>query len=185
MRTHRFFTKEAIASAITYSEILRRNKNEEYQLLTFPFDCTPAEPLNASTTEVIYKAGDDPKKGLLRFGRQELILPGSRFHFAMWGNIPFLEIGQMFLIGKKRAAALITECQVEDDVQPDFNSKAPIVLPVQVSLSDIGRLPAYRPIAATARYFIVEIPIHPGMSRLKVGSCLVPLLGWGDRKWTA
>ncbi|MBO8127655.1 MAG: hypothetical protein H0Z39_00430 [Peptococcaceae bacterium] len=145
--------------------------------MTFPFDCTPAEAIEVRTTEVIYKAGDDPKAGLLRFGRQELLLPGSRFRFVAWGEVPSLQVGQVFLIGKKRAAAVITACHIEDDVEPDTINSAPVVLPVQVTVSDLVKLPAYRPIAATGRYLIVAVPILPRMRRLKVGDYVVPLVG--------
>ncbi len=175
-RTHTFFTKESVSTAISYGEILQRDRAEQYQPLEFPFACTPAESVDFRASEVLYRAGDDPNKGLLKFGRQELILPGSRFHFAIWGYIPALEVGQVFLIGKKRAPAVITKYVVEDDAKADWNSTAPIVLPIQVELSDISKLPSYRPIAFTSRYFIVSVPLMSGTKRMKIGNCIVPLL---------
>jgi hypothetical protein len=96
--THKYLTKEAVASAITYGDVLRRNKKDEWKPLDtqFNFDCTPAMPVNVQTLETVYKAGDDPNAGLLRYGHQELLLPGSIFRFAAWGILPQLWKDKLF-----------------------------------------------------------------------------------------
>lgn len=170
--THKFFTKEAVACAITYSEVLQRDKNEEYQPLDFSFNNTPAEPIDVKTAEVVYKAGDNPNMGLLRYGRQELILPGSTFRFVVWGIFPPLIEGQTFLIGKKRAAATIIKI-VSDDVKFDTTGQGK-VMPIQVS--PLSRLPAYIPLVLTNRYYIIRVQLSEEIKRLKVGEYVVPIL---------
>ena len=154
--THKFLTKEAIACAITYSEVLQRDKKEEYQPLNFDFSSTPAEPIEVKTVEVVYKAGDNPNVGLLRYGRQELILPGSTFRFVMWGNIPSLISGQVFFIGKKRAPAQIIQA-ITVDTEPDIISRSGKIMPIQLLPTEMARLPAFIPLILTNRYCIVKL----------------------------
>jgi hypothetical protein len=172
--THKFFTREAVACAITYSEVLERNKNEEFQPLDFSFENTPAEPVNVKTVEVVYKAGDDPNVGLLRYGRQEMILPGSTFHFVMWGDIPSLTSGQVFLIGKKRAAAQVTRV-IPADVEPDTTSEGR-VMPIQLLPVEVAKLHAFSPLIFTNRYCIVKVAPVEKMKRLKISDFIVPLI---------
>jgi hypothetical protein len=174
--THRYLTKEAVANAITYSEVLQRSKVDEWKSLAseFEFDCTPAMPVSVQTLDTIYKAGDDPNSGLLRYGRQELLLPGSIFRFAVWGTLPPLWKGQMILIGKKRAAAQITKC-VRVDAKFDTINLGDRVMPIQVSPSKLKEIPAYVPLILTARYAIIQIHLQPGQSRFIVEGWAIPL----------
>ena len=174
--THKYLTKEAVASAITYSEALQRNKRDEWKPLTFPFNCTPAMPVNVQTVETVYKAGDEPDVGLLRYGRQELLMPGSIFRFIVWGEIPALWKGQVFLIGKKRATALVTIC-VLAEVEPDTTVQADRVMPIQVPPLELARFDAFAPLVLTARYAIVQVPLRAGQPRFVVGGWAVPLTG--------
>ncbi len=177
--TQRFLTKEAVASAITYSEVLVRNKSDLWAPLDFAFDCTPAAPIAVRTTITTYKAGDQPNIGLLRFGRQELMMPGSTFRFVAWGNLPPLWIGQVFLIGKKRAAARVTALfPAEPEI--DTRSEAVGVMPIQLPPLELAKLKAYRPIALTARYAIVQIPLGPDVRRVVVNGWAVPMIGESD-----
>lgn len=174
--THKYLTKEAVACAITYSEVLRRSKKDEWAPLVseFDFDCTPAMPVDVHTLETVYKAGDDPNAGLLRYGRQELLLPGSVFRFAAWGSLPPLWDGQMFLIGKKRAAARVTRC-VLSEVEPNTTMRAEQVMPIQVPPLTVTQYGAFIPLVLTARYAIVQVPLQPGRPRLVVNGWAVPL----------
>ncbi len=174
--TYTFLTKEAVACAVTYSEALVRNKSDLWVALDFPFDCTPAVPIKVRTSITTYKAGDHPTHGLLRFGRQELIMPGSTFRFVAWGDLPPLWSGQVFLIGKKRAAARVTALSLTPDAQPDTKSEG-FVLPIQLAPSELAKLQAYRLIALTARYAVVEVPLGPGISRITVNGWAVPTIG--------
>jgi hypothetical protein len=174
--THRFLTKEAVASAITYSEALIRSKSDLWIPLDVEFDCTPAAPINVRTTSTTYKAGDQPNKGLLRFGRQELMMPGSTFRFVAWGNLPPLWTGQVVLIGKKRAAARVTAF-FSAEPELDTKSAAVGVMPIQLPPLELGKLKAYRPIALTARYAIVQIPLGPDVPRVVVNGWAVPMIG--------
>jgi len=151
---------------------LWQDKTADYQPLTFPFESTPAEPVEAWTAEVIYRAGDIQDQGLLRFGRQELLLPGSRFRCALWGELPSLVEGQVFLIGKKRAPARIVRLIVED-VQPDYIVEGQ-TLPVQLSPTDVMRFPAFAPLVGTYRYFILKLPLTPELRRFAIGGYVVP-----------
>ncbi len=177
--THRYLTKEAVASAITYSEVLIRNKTDLWAPLDFAFDCTPAAPISVRTASTTYKAGDQPNMGLLRFGRQELLMPGSTFRFVAWGNLPPLWTGQTFLIGKKRAAARLTTLF---SAEPELDTKSPAegVMPIQLPPLELGKLKAYRPIALTARYAIVQIPLGPDVPRVVVNGWAVPMIGSRD-----
>lgn len=177
--THRYLTKEAVASAVTYSEVLVRNKTDLWTPLDFAFDCTPAAPISVRTASTTYKAGDQPNMGLLRFGRQELLMPGSTFRFVAWGNLPPLWTGQMFLIGKKRAAARLTTLF---SAEPELDTKSPAegVMPIQLPPLELGKLKAYRPIALTARYAIVQIPLGPDVPRVVVNGWAVPMIGMRD-----
>lgn len=173
--THKYLTKEAVASAITYSEVLQRNKRDEWTPLTFAFDCTPAMPVDVYTLETVYKAGDEPDVGLLRYGRQELLMPGSIFRFIAWGDLPALQAGQVFLIGKKRAAARITMC-VLAEVEPNTTAQADWVMPIQVPPPELVQFDAYVPLVLTARYAIVQVSLRPGRPRFVLGGWAVPLL---------
>jgi len=179
--THKYLTKEAVACAITYSEILQRNKKEEWLPLTLDpdFNCTPAMPIDVRTSETVYKAGDDPNAGLLRYGRQELLLPGSVFRFAAWGDLPPLWEGQVFLIGKKRAAAQVTRCVLKD-VEPDTTTLAEQVMPIQVPPLTLMQYGAFIPFVLTARYAIVQVPLRSGRRRLVINGWAVPLEGSAD-----
>lgn len=178
--THRYLTKEAVASAISYHDALRRDKTEQWKPLEFPFDCTPAMPIDVHTLETVYKAGDEPDVGLLRYGRQELLLPGSMFRFAAWGDLPPLWEGQIFLIGKKRAAARITLC-VLVEVEADTSCLADRIIPIQVPPLKLSEFEAFIPLILTARYAIVQIPLRPNLRRLVVGGWAVPLVEPHDR----
>lgn len=174
--TLRFLSREAVCSAFTYSDRIWQERDEQYRPLVFPFDSTPAEPTNPETmrtAEVTYKAGDDPKIGLLRFGKQTVLMPGSRFRCAMWGELPELVQGQVILIGKKRAPARVTHV-VLAEVEPDTTSDGP-TLPLQLSAGTVMRQPAFAPLAGTQRYLIVKLPLTPTLRRFQVGGYVVPL----------
>jgi len=174
--TQRYLTKEAVACGIAYSEVLQRNKRDEWAPLSFDFDCTPAMPVHVRTLEAVYKAGDSPNVGLLRYGRQDLLMPGSVYRFVAWGDVPPLWEGQIFLIGKKRAAARVTLCE-SVEVQPDTRAEADRVMPIQVPPLDLGQFAAFAPLVLTARYAIVQVPLGPGVQRFVVGGWAVPLTG--------
>lgn len=172
--THKYLTKGAVACAISYSEVLQRNKKDEWSALPFDFDCTPAVPVNVRTLETVYKAGDKANEGLLRYGHQELIMPGSVFRFVAWGELPSLWEGQIFLIGKKRAAARVITC-VKSEVEPDTKTPAEHIMPIQIPPLTVTQFGAFVPLVLTANYAIVQIPLQPGRSRLVVNGWAVPL----------
>ena len=172
-RTVRYWTREAVCSALTYADRFWQDKTVAYQPLVFPFDSTPAEPVEVHTSDVIYRAGDKPDQGILRFGTQELMLPGSRFRCALWGDLPSLFAGQVFLIGKKRAPARIVHLQV-DEIEPDYDSEGQ-VLSVQLSPKEVTQFPAFMPLHGTNRYFIVKLPLRPSMLRFAIDGFIVPL----------
>lgn len=174
-RTLHYLTREAVCSALTYADRIWQDKTETYQPLDFPFESTPAEPVDVQTTEVVYNAGDISDQGLLRFGRQELLSPGSRFRCALWGDLPAFKLGQVFLIGKKRAPARITQL-VTEEVEPDYEVEGP-VLPVQLAPDRVTRLRAFAPLVGTQRYFILKLPLASDLRRFTVGGYVVPLLG--------
>ncbi len=170
--THTFFTKEAVCSALLYEEYLARDRKADFKPLSFPFQATPAMGVDVRLLEVVYKAGDKPDVGLLRYGKQKLLMPGSVFRCMVWGDIPMLQAGQIILIGKKRAAAEITTCVVAE-VTPDTVTGG-TVLPVQVSPM---RLPAiYSPLTLTARYAIIRVPLSADIRRFAISGYAAPLL---------
>ena len=171
--TWHYFTREAVCSAFSYADSLWREKDQDYQLLSFPFESTPAEPIAVETLDVIYKAGDHSNRGLLRFGQQELLLPGSRFRCVLWGELPSLEQGQIFLIGKKRAPARIT-CAVIQEVELNYTSEG-ILLPIQVPSTSVAMYSAFAPLVGTHRYFILKIPLHSNILRFSIGEYVVPI----------
>lgn len=175
--THKYLTKGAVACAISYSEVLQRNKKDDWTPLTFDFDCTPAAPIDIRTLETVYKAGDKADIGLLRYGRQELIMPGSVFRFVVWGQVPPLWEGQIFLIGKKRAVARVITC-VQSDVEPDTKTPAENVMPIQVPPLSVIQFRAFVPLVLTANYAIVQVPLQVGQPRLVVNGWGVPLGKW-------
>jgi len=170
--TLRYLTREAVCSALVYADNIRQDKSTAYQQLAFAFESTPAEPVDVRTAEVIYKAGDETDQGLLRFGKQVLLLPGSRFRCALWGALPSLVEGQVFLIGKKRAPARISRLTIED-VQPNYTSEGP-TLPVQLPPDAVVRYRAFAPLVGTQRYFILKLPLTPNLRRFAVGGYIVP-----------
>lgn len=170
--TLRYLTREAVCSALLYADSIWQDKNTVYQPLTFPFESTPAEPVDVRTVEVIYNAGDEPDQGLLRFGKQVLLLPGSRFRCALWGDLPLLVEGQVFLIGKKRAPARIVRLVVEN-VCPNYTAEGS-TLPVQLAPDAVIHLRAFAPLVATQRYFILRLPLTPNLRRFLIGGYVVP-----------
>lgn len=170
--TLRYLTREAVCSALVYADSLWQDKSAAYRPLAFPFESTPAEPVDVSTAEVVYKAGDEPDQGLLRFGRQVLLLPGSRFRCALWGDLPALMEGQVFLIGKKRAPAFIASLVIEE-VQPNYTAEGP-TLPVQLPPDGLVRFRAFAPLVGTRRYFILKLPLLPNLRRFAIGGYVVP-----------
>lgn len=173
--TQRYLTRDAVACAISYSETLARDKTVEWAPLSFDFDCTPAVPVRLQSLEVVYKAGDDPNAGLLRYGRQDLLMPGSVFRFVTWGGVPSLREGQIILIGKKRAAARVTLCR-SAEVEPDTSAQADRVMPIQVPPLELTRFEAFSPLVLTARYAIVQLPLRPGLRRFVVEGWAVPIV---------
>ena len=172
MGTHTFFTREAVCSALLYEECLARDRKAEFAPLTFPFQATPAMGVEVRLQEVVYKAGDLPDAGLLRYGKQHLLMPGSIFRCMVWGDIPALQAGQVILIGKKRAAAEITTCVIED-VTPDWVTGG-TVLPVQVPPLRLAGV--YSPLAITNRYAIIRVPLSAGIRRFALNGYAVPLV---------
>jgi len=170
--TLRYFTREAVCSALSYADSIWQDKTAAYSPLTFPFEATPAEPIEVRTADIVYHAGDAVDQGLLRFGRQTVLMPGSRFRCAVWDNLPPLAEGQVFLIGKKRAAARVTRLIIEQ-VQPDYTSEGP-TLPVQLRSGDVMMQRAFAPLVGTQRYFVVKLPLRPDLRRFKVGGYIVP-----------
>lgn len=170
--TLRYLTREAVCSALTYTDRIWQDKTEAYQSLAFPFESTPAEPVDVHTAEVVYNAGDIPDQGLLRFGKQELLMPGSRFRCVVWGDLPSLAEGQVFLIGKKRAPARIAHLTIED-VQPNYADEGP-TLPVQMPPDAVTRYRAFAPLVGTQRYFILKLPLTPDLRRFAVSGYVVP-----------
>jgi hypothetical protein len=171
--TWQYFTREAVCSALTYTDSIWQDRQQEYQPLSFTFDSTPAEPVAVETIDAIYKAGDEADQGLLRFGKQQLLLPGSRFRCAAWGSLPRLTEGQIFLIGKKRAPARIMRLVLEE-VEVNYSSEG-ITLPVQLPPSHVMSFGAFAPLVGTHRYFILKIPLHAGLKRFSVGGFVVPI----------
>lgn len=170
--TLRYLTREAVCSALTYADRIWQDKEEAYEPLAFPFESTPAMPVDVNTAEVIYNAGDKLDEGLLRFGKQELLLPGSRFRCATWGDLPPLAKGQVFLIGKKRAPARVISLIIED-VQADYTTEGP-TLPVQLSPDKVTRYRAFAPLVGTQRYFILKLPLMPDLRRFAIGGYVIP-----------
>jgi hypothetical protein len=170
--TLRFFTREAVCSALTYADRIWQDKNETYRPLVFPFESTPAEPVEVHTAEMVYRAGDKPDQGLLRFGRQVLLLPGSRFRCALWGDLPLLTEGQVFLIGKKRAPARIVRLNIED-TEPNYTAEGQ-TLPVQLSPDKVMRFGAFAPLVGTQRYFILKLPLTSDVRRFSINGYVVP-----------
>ncbi len=174
MGTLDYFSKEAIANAITYKEMFKRDKKQDWEEMQFSFDNTPAVPTNFSRETIVYKAGDDPKKGLLRYGKQEVLMPGSEFRFIVWGDFPELKLSQIFFIGKKRAPAKIVSISQEFDVKPSKEVKGN-PFPIQVNLTALKRIKRYILHVATSRFFIISIP--PGeIESIAVDRFIVPLI---------
>ncbi|MHC1585737.1 MAG: hypothetical protein ACXQS7_05715, partial [Candidatus Syntropharchaeia archaeon] len=149
-----YFSKEAVANAISYSDMFKRDRKEEWKEIEFPFKNTPAVPIDVRVDEIVYKAGDDPNRGLLRYGKQEVILPGSIFKTALWGEYPRIERGQVFFIGKKRGTAVITKLsEYERELEEKYIGK---IFPIQVSPVDLNKFDKYRPLIATSRFFIIQ-----------------------------
>lgn len=172
--TSHYFTREAVCSALSYTETLWHNRRDEYQPLSFPFDSTPAEPIRIHTADVLYRSGDNANEGLLRFGKQEVILPGSQFRCSVWGDLPALEIGQVFLIGKKRAPARIVSL-IQQSVTPDHLSEG-ILLPVQLPPRRVMSFGAFIPLVGAQRYFILKIPLQANIKRFSIAGYAVPLV---------
>jgi len=172
MGTHTFLTKESVCSALLCEECLTRDRRADFRPLAFPFQATPAIGVDVHMEEVVYKAGDEVDVGLLRYGKQQLLMPGSCFRCVIWGDIPSVQTGQVILIGKKRAAAELTTCVVSD-VVPNMTTGGTL-LPVQVSPK---RLPeVYALLAITARYAIVRVPLSADVKRFSIAGYAVPLL---------
>lgn len=172
MGTQTFFTKEAICMALSYEEHLARDRRANFKPLAFPFQATPALSIEVRLQEVVYKAGDKVDVGLLRYGKQQLMMPGSVFRCMIWGEIPTLQAGQVILIGKKRAAAEITTCVVVE-VTPDTTTGG-TVLPLQVQPTSMPEV--YSLLAITARYAIIRVPLSADIRRFAVSGYAVPLL---------
>lgn len=172
--TIHYFSREAVCSAFTYEDSIWRDRQQQYEPLAFPFESVPAAPVSVRTADIIYKAGDSVGEGLLRFGRQEVLLPGSTFRTVLWGELPSLEKGQIFLIGKKRAPAQITSLLVED-VLVDRESDG-IMLPIQLPPRSVMLFGAFVPLVATQRFFILKIPLRPHIQRFTIGGYVVPLV---------
>lgn len=172
--TIHYFSREAVCSALSYEDSIWRDRKQQYEPLTFPFDSIPASPVSVKTADVIYKAGDQVNEGLLRFGRQEMLLPGSTFRTVLWGELPPLENGQVFLIGKKRAPAQIISLLIEE-VIVDYESDG-IMLPIQLPPQSVMLFGAFAPLVATQRLFILKIPLRPQIARFTIGDYVVPLV---------
>ncbi len=185
MGTLLYFSKESLANALTYSEMLVRDKDEKWKEQCFPFDCTPAIPVNGAVKvdELIYNVGvgDRPQipvekdKRILRFGRQEVIQPGSIFRAVLWGDLPILEKGQTFLIGKKRGTAVITEVKIVRDVEAT-RFPSGIIMPIQILPGQISVFSSYQPLVAMNRFLIVKVPARAHDKWLNVERYSVPLV---------
>jgi len=182
MGTHPFLSKEAVASALTYSELFVRERKAEWEKMVFPFDCTPAisrdDALNLE--EIIYNAGDGPRPGerdlrLLKYGKQVVIKPGSIFRAVLWGErVPGVGKGQPFFIGKKRGSCVITSVTHSVNVIAGKEALG-IILPIQVNLDQMSRFSSYIPLATLSRFLIVKIPAGGWESWLNVGGFSVPV----------
>ena len=182
MGTHPFLSKEAVTSGLTYSELFVREREAEWEKMVFPFDSTPAiwrdDALNIE--EIIYNAGDGPRPGekdlrLLKYGKQEVIKPGSIFRAVLWGErVPAVEKGQPFFIGKKRGSCVITFVTHSENIILR-NEPSGTILPIQLNLDQISRFPSYIPLATLSRFLIVKIPAGGWGRWLNVGGFSVPV----------
>jgi hypothetical protein len=176
MGTLEYFSKEAVANAISYQDMFKRDKKQEWQEMHFPFNNTPAIPIDFAKETIVYKAGDDTKKGLLRYGKQDVLIPNSKFRFIVWGDYPMLEKGQIFFIGKKRGIAKIIDLQ-EFDVEPTRDAFASLhPFPIQLKPSDLKKLSRYFIHVATSRFFIVSVPPSGEFDYLVLANYVVPLI---------
>ncbi|HID94847.1 MAG TPA: hypothetical protein EYP53_02155 [Candidatus Latescibacteria bacterium] len=187
MGTILYFSKEALANGLTYSEMLLRDKRDEWEEVEFPFDCTPAIPVNGAVKidELIYSVGDGPRVSgdkdlrLLKFGRQEVIQPGSLFRAMLWGDdLPDLAVGMTFFLGKKRGSCVLTSVNKVEEADPTAIPSG-IILPVQVTPSQLAQVSAYHPLVTLNRFLIVKIPSGAYDKWLNVANYSVPMLSRG------
>ncbi len=183
MGTLLYFSKEALANGLTYSEMLLRDKRDEWEEMEFPFDCTPAIPVNGAVKidELIYNVGDGPREPggkdlrLLKFGKQEVIQPGSLFRAMLWGDdLPDLTVGMTFFLGKKRGSCVLTSVKKVEKVGPTVTPSG-IILPVQVTPSQLTQVSAYHPLVTLNRFLIVEVPSGAYNRWLNVVDYSVPM----------
>ncbi len=169
-----YFSKEAVANAISYSDMFKRNRKEEWKETDFSFKNAPAIPIDVRMDEIVYKAGDNPNQGLLRYGKQEVILPGSLFKAALWGEYPRIEEGQVFFIGKKRGTAVITKLsECERELEEGYTG---VVFPIQVSPKDLKRFDKYKPLIATSRFFIIQPYSGRDLRWLNIDGYSIPII---------
>ena len=118
-------------------------------------------------------------QGLLRFGKQELILPGSTFRCVVWGDLPGLELGQVFLIGKKRAPARICQLKIAE-VTVDHDSTGRL-MPIQLPPAHVMSYGAFAPLVGTQRYFILKIPLRDNVARFVIDGYAIPIVNERDK----
>lgn len=186
MGTIIYFSKEALANGLTYSECFLRDKRDRWEEQAFPFNCTPAVPVEGAVRveEVIYRAGDDPgsdqkDRRLLRFGTQEVISPGSVFRAMLWGNLPELSLGQVFWIGKKRGTAVITALELREEAEITGQPRG-LILPIQIAVPQASKFPAYEPLVLMHRFLIIRLPAMATRKWLNVAGYSTPFLDQED-----
>lgn len=185
MRTSVYFSKQCLGNALTYSEMFIRDKTEEWEEQRFPFDCTPAVPLSETVRieEIIYNAGVGDRsqiprgkdRRLLRFGRQEVIQPGSLFRAILWGTLPKLEKQQTFFIGKKRGAAVIRAADRVRDAKIT-DSPSGNIMPIQIRLDQLSIVQSYQPLMVMNRFLLVRVPAGAHDKWLNVKEYSVPVI---------
>ncbi len=119
-KTHKFLSRESVIAATTNTDWIVQETETDYDpdfvYGDHPkFYATPAMPEDISIRK--YEVGsrmkedvdETPQEHLLAYGHRELILPGSIFRAIVWGNYPEIAEGDICLIGKERAEAVIEE----------------------------------------------------------------------------
>lgn len=133
-QTHKFLTRESVIAAVTRTDWMVQEREKEYDPDAVygdsqKFHATPAMPVEIKVRKAevggqMKKTNENtkPQEHLLAYGHREFLAPGSKFRAIVWDGYPKLQKGDIVLIGKERADAVIelfNEYEIEETGHPE------------------------------------------------------------------
>jgi hypothetical protein len=186
LETHTFFSRAAVHAALW--DLWAPWANAEYVADSIPYGSTPLWADSPRLVEIHYASprGWQKRHGgnshHLSTGTMEAMAPGTRLRGVVWGrpeDLPPIEEGFGFTIGKGRAPARIVRAAIEEVTLrtaslPD--TSVPVQVDREVLRGAASRGLAHRRIADARRYLVIRVARGVEVAHFRLDGLVVPVL---------